>query len=152
VASKTVVLLPGDLPPDQLIFQHLYNLGADDPFWKNDLQFTRVNFTNAARGVINEFGVTGDVVDVKERLSAYLGPKKPREVFKKFYKGEQLQQIISATAKQYNPWTHWTLTNPVATNDFLARLRAGMHFVMRNGYNVDEAKLHALQVKPRKVS
>jgi predicted ATPase len=152
VASKTVVLLPGDLPPDQLIFQHLYNLGADDPFWKNDLQFTRVNFTNAARGVINEFGVTGDVVDVKERLSVYSGPKKPREVFKKFYKGEQLQQIISAPAKQYNPWTHWTLTNPLGTNDFLARLRAGMHFVMRNGYNVDEAKLRALEVKPRKVS
>lgn len=150
-ASKTVVLLPGDLPPDQLIFQHLYNLAADDPFWMNDLQFTRVVFTNAAREVINEFNVTGNVVDLKQRLSAYTGSKKPREVFKRFYKGEQFQQIISTTAKPYNPWTHWTQANPVATNDFLARLRTAMHGVMRNGYGVDEAKLQALEVKPRKI-
>jgi predicted ATPase len=30
---STVVLLPGELPPDQLLFQHLYNLKADDEFW-----------------------------------------------------------------------------------------------------------------------
>jgi AAA domain, putative AbiEii toxin, Type IV TA system len=150
--SKTVVLLPGELPPDQLIFQHLYNLAADDPFWKNDLQFTRQVFTNTAREVITDFGVAGNDVEVKERLSAYGGPKKPREVFKRFYKGEQFQQVISTGAKPYNPWMHWIQTNPAATNDFLAKLRTAMHDVMRKGYSVDEAKLQALEVKPRKIN
>lgn len=75
---KTVVLLPGDLPPDQLIFQHLYNLAADDPFWRNERQFTRVVFTNEARDVINEFEITGNAVDIKERVEAYVGAKKPQ--------------------------------------------------------------------------
>lgn len=149
---KTVVLLPGELPPDQLIFQYLYNLSAAHPFWTNDLQFTRAVFTSAARDVINEFGITGNVVDVKERLNAYGGSKTPREVFKKFYKSEQFQQIISVGAKPHNPWMHWTQNSPAATNDFLARLKAAMLGVMRHGFGVDEAKLHALEVKPRKIS
>lgn len=144
---KTVVLLPDLLPPDQLVFQHLYNLAADDPFWKNDLQFTRDVFTNAARDVISEFGVTGNVVDVKERLEAYTGKKTPREVFKKFYKGEEFQKLISAPAKPYNPWTHWTRTNPVETNNFLERLRATIHVVTRDSYGVDDIKL--LPLKPK---
>lgn len=31
---KTICSLPGELPPDQLIFQHLYNLPAEDGFWE----------------------------------------------------------------------------------------------------------------------
>ena len=45
---KTVIFLPGELPPDQLIFEYLYNLPADDDFWKNDIIFARPNFTSAA--------------------------------------------------------------------------------------------------------
>ncbi|MCW5620506.1 MAG: hypothetical protein KIS79_05295 [Burkholderiales bacterium] len=69
-AIRTVTLLPG-IPPDQLVFEHLYNLPAAHPFWKNDLQFTRDVFTNAAREVLNEFSINGDSVEVKERVAAY---------------------------------------------------------------------------------
>ncbi|WP_418004404.1 ATP-dependent nuclease [Mycobacterium sp. PDNC021] len=151
VVAKTVVVLPGELPPDQLIFQHLYNLPSSDPYWDNDLQFTRQVFTNAARDVIREFAVTGAVVDVKERLRAYAGTKKPREVFKKFYQGEQFRQVIAATAKPYNPWGHWIQTNPEKTNEFLEKLKAAMHGAMRNGYSVDVGKLQALEIKPKRV-
>lgn len=140
-----MVLLPNDLPPDQLIFQHLYNLHPADPFWKNELQFTRANFTNAAREVINEFEITGPYVDVKERLDAYEGKKKSREVFKRFYKGDEFQRLISATAKPYNPWSHWTRTNPAETKLFLDRLAVSVRTVMRDGFGVDELKLQALK-------
>lgn len=148
---RTVVLLPGTLPPDQLIFEHLFNLPASDEYWENDLQFTRDVFTNLAREVINEFAINDNSVDVSERITAYQGTKKPREVFKRFYKDANFQQLVSSGAKPYNPWKHWVECNPAACNEFLAKFRAALHGVMNNGYVVDPAKLTALKVKLKKV-
>jgi predicted ATPase/AcrR family transcriptional regulator len=148
---KTVVLLPGALPPDQLIFEHLYNLPADHEFWKNDRQFTRDVFTNLAREVINEFAINGNAADVKKRVDAYRGEKKPREVFKRFYKDDNFQKLVSSGAKPYNPWKHWIESNPAASNEFLEKFKTAIHGVMKNGYAVDVSKLTALEVKLRKV-
>jgi len=148
---KTVVLLPGNLPPDQLIFEYLYNLPASHEFWKNDLQFTRDLFTNAARELLNELEVNGESVNVKERLTAYHGEKKPREVFKRFYKGVELQELVSSGAKPYNPWRSWIESNPMIANEFLERFKIAIYGVMKNGYAVDTTKLTLLKVKLRKV-
>lgn len=148
---RTVVLLPGALPPDQLIFEHLYNLPADNDFWKNDLQFTRDVFTNSAREVINEFAINGNAADVKKRVAAYQGDKKPREVFKQFYRDAGFQQLVSSGEKPYNPWKHWVKINPAASNEFLEKFKTAIHGVMKDGYAVDVAKLTALEVKLRKV-
>ncbi len=144
---NTVVLLPGDLPPDQLIFEHLYNLPADHDFWKNDLQFTRDVFTNSAREVINEFAINGNTADVKKRVAAYRGGKKPRDVFKEFYKGVCFQQLLSSGNRPYNPWKHWVKTNPASSNEFLGKFKTAIHGVMKEGYAVDAAKLTVLEVK-----
>lgn len=144
---KTVVLLPGSLPPDQLIFEHLYNLSANDEFWKNELQFTREVFTNFARDVMNEFAINGNTVDVKELVAAYHGDKKPREVFKRFYQDATFQQLVSSGTKPYNPWKHWFKCNLVAGKDFLESFKVAIHGVMKNGYGVDVAKLNVLEVK-----
>jgi predicted ATPase len=148
---RTVVLLPGALPPDQLIFEHLYNLPSSHEFWKNDLQYTRDVFTNSAREVINEFAINGNAADVKERVAAYQGDKRPREVFKRFYKGKEFQELLSSGAKPYNPWKHWVESNPAASNEFLEKFRAAIHVVMKNGYTVDESKLAVLEVKRKRV-
>lgn len=147
---KTVVLLPGDLPPDQLIFEHLYNLGPDHAYWRNELQFTRTVFTNAASEVINEFGITGGVVDVRERLDSYAGRKTPREVFKRFYKSEQMQQVLTSGTKPHNPWKHWIDAHPEQTNDFLDRIHTALLGVMQNGFGVDASKLQSLGVTRKK--
>lgn len=148
---KTVVLLPGTLPPDQLIFEHLYNLSPGHEFWKNDMQFTRDVFTNSAREVINEFAINGNIADVKNSVAAYQGDKTPREVFKRFYKGADFQKLVTSGAKPYNPWRHWVESNPAAGNEFLEKFKAAIHCVMKNGYTVDVSKLTVLEVKLRKV-
>lgn len=148
---KTVVILPGALPPDQLIFEHLYNLPADHEFWKNDLRFSRSVFTNAASEVRREFAITAGTVDVKERVAAYQGDKKPRDVFKRFYKGADFQQLVSSGAKPCNPWRHWVESNPAASNEFLEKFKATIHDVMKSGYAVDAGKLTVLEVKLKKV-
>jgi predicted ATPase len=148
---KTVVLLPGALPPDQLIFEHLYNLPPGHEFWKNDMQFTRDVFTNSAREVINEFAINGNAADVKNSVAAYQGGKTPREVFKRFYKDADFQKLVTSGAKPYNPWRHWVESNPAASNEFLEKFNAAIHGVMKNGYTVNVSKLTVLEVKLRKV-
>lgn len=143
---KTVVVLPGSLPPDQLIFEHLYNLPANDLFWQNGLQFTRDVFTNAAAEVIREFAIMGDHVDVKASLAAYTGEKKPREVFKRFYKDVEFQKILASVTRSPNPWKHWVEKNLDASNDFLQKFEHAIRSVMAGGYAVDANKLAALKV------
>jgi hypothetical protein len=148
---KTVVLLPGQLPPDQLIFQHLYDLPAADDFWKNDLQFTRDIFTNEARETIKELKIKGAKVDLVERIKAYKGEQKPRDIFKNFYNGPELQKLFSGGGKPHNAWMHWIDKNPALANKFLEQFKATIYGVMKNGYAVDDAKLTALEVKLKKV-
>lgn len=148
---KTVVLLPGDLPPDQLIFEHLYNLPAEDAFWQNALLFDREVFTNAARGTINELKITGIQVDLNERIQAYKGALVKRDIFKNFYKGDEVQKVVSCGTKPYSAWRHWIKCNPVLVNQFLEQFRAAIYGVMKNGYAVDDAKLITLKVTLKKV-
>ena len=148
---KTVVLLPGNLPPDQLIFEQLYNLPASHDFWKNDLQFTRDVFTNTAAEVIREFAISGNTVDVKERVTAYEGSKTPREVFKRFYKDVEFQKLLVSGAKPYNPWKYWVESNPEVSNKILSAFKSAMCNVMQHGYAVDVAKLATLEVKLKRV-
>lgn len=149
---KTVVLLPGSLPPDQLIFEYLYNLPANDDFWKNDLGYARPNFTNSAAEIIREFAINGETVDVKERLNAYQGTGKPREIFKRFYKNPDFQRLFTTVSKPYNPWMHWINTHPVASNAFLEQFKAALNHAMKVGYSVGAAKLTALDIKLKKVT
>jgi predicted ATPase len=149
---KTVVILPGDLPPDQLIFEHLYNLPPNNPFWQNNLQFSREVFTNSAgRDVIRELAISGDKVDLKECLAAYRGNKVKRDIFKNFYNSPEIQSLVAASVRPSNAWSHWVTKNPNATNVFLEAFREVLYGVMKNGYAVDDAKLTALEVKLKKV-
>lgn len=148
---KTIVLLPGKFPPDQLIFQYLHNLPAEDEFWKNDLQFTRDVFTDAARDTINELKITSPMVDLDERIKAYKGAQKPRYIFKKFYKGVEVQKLLSCGNKPYGAWKHWIRSNPVLVNQFLEQFKDAIYGVMKNGYAVDDAKLTTLKVTLKKV-
>ena len=149
---KTVVLLPGNLPPDQLIFEHLYNLPSGDDFWKNDMLFTRDVFTNSAAEILREFGIRGDRADVKTALVTYAGnaddkKKKSREIFKRFYKNEEFQKIVATVSKPSNPWKHWVEKHPDASNEFLQKFEFAIRGVMTSGYAVDVSKLARLKVK-----
>ncbi len=149
---KNVVLLPGELPPDQLIFEYLYNLPPEDIFWKNGLRFSREVFTNnAGREAISELGINGPVANLKERLAAYTGNKTKRDIFKDFYSSADIQVLFAASFKPINAWRHWVENNPQATNNFLDAFKVAIHGVMKNGHAVDNVKLNALEIKLKKV-
>lgn len=148
---KTVVLLPGNLPPDQLIFEFLYNLPASDDFWRNDLLFTRDVFTNSAAEVIREFKISGGKIDLSKKIAVYKGGKVPREIFKRFYKSAEFQKIVISGEKKHNPWKYWIEKNRSGSNLFLTKFKEIMCYVMKTGYAVDATKLTVLDVKLKKV-
>ncbi|MBZ0207277.1 MAG: AAA family ATPase [Flavobacteriales bacterium] len=156
---KTVVLLPGGLAPDRLIFQYLYNLPAGHEFWRNELQYSRENFKQSAAEVISKLRITGNTVDITERELAYTSEpneskkvraEKLREIFKRFYKDPEFQKLVGHATKPYNPWKHWVDNNPEATNQFLSQFEAALRGVMKKGFNVPAEKLSAIQVKLKK--
>ena len=148
---RTVVVLPGKLPPDQLIFEYLYNLPASHAFWQNARQYSRPVFTNSAAEVIREFSISGATVDVSERVAAYDGKLTPRDIFKRFYKNVDFQGLVSGGATTYNPWKSWVDNNPQDCNVFLTQFEAAIKGVMKNGYLVDAAKLDVVKMKPKKI-
>jgi predicted ATPase len=146
---KTILLLPGHLPPDQLIFEYLYNLAAGHAIWKNSLPFTRPALTLSASELIRELHITGDSVDIKERIAAYQGgdndkKTKVREMFKRFYKNEEFQKLVTS---DNNPWKSWAESNQEDCNEFLSVILALMRNIMKDAYFVDEGKLSALTVR-----
>lgn len=143
---KTVIFLPGILPPDQLLFEYMYNLPPEHRYWKNALGFTRDVFTNIARELINEFSITQKKIDMKEILATYSGDKKPRRLFKNFFNTPEFQPLVSSGVKSYNPWRDWVENNPALVNGFLEKFMAGMYYVMKNGYAVNTANLSLLDV------
>ncbi|MFC3117349.1 ATP-dependent nuclease [Cellvibrio fontiphilus] len=148
---ETVILLPGHLPPDQLIFEYLYNLPADHSFWRNPQQFTRQVFTNAASELISTLSIRGASVNIEERITTYqanqnqAAAKKPREMFKRFYKEETIRAFIES--KQ--PWNSWISDNRESCDQFLSSLLVKLRKVMKSGHSVDEAKLVSLRVQLR---
>ncbi|HFC6395530.1 TPA: ATP-dependent endonuclease [Neisseria polysaccharea] len=156
-SHKTIVLLPGHLPPDQLIFEYLYNLRDDHPYWQNELNFSRSVFTNLAREVTSAFSITGNEVNIKERVESYTRNKrqedKPaRDIFKNFYKNETIHNLCHSNHKAYNPWVAWIGENPELVNKFLNNFKNTMCHIMQKGYSVDPAKLSALNVKLKRVN
>lgn len=148
---ETIVLLPGSLPPDQLLFEYLYNFPANHAFWKNDQQFSRDVFTNSARELIAELKITGDEVSVSDLLAPYRASnrkedrKTPREMFKRFYKQEEIKSFIDTGA----PWKQWVEDNRDDCNRFVNEMLVKLRKVLKNGHFVDEAKLATLQVKSK---
>ncbi len=64
----SIVRLPGNLPPDQLIFEYLYNLPEDHVIWKNKIQFDRDVLDEIATSVISRLNLPNKKVDLKEYL------------------------------------------------------------------------------------
>lgn len=149
---KSIVLLPGKLPPDQLIFEFLYNLPRDDAIWQNTISFTRSVFTRSASQIISKLSISGDSVDLEPLIAAYRdgdekeSKKKLREVFKAFYKTTDFQSFLNLKGKS-NPWQRWIDDNQDSFNEFRTLFADRLARTMRDGHGVDSSKLHLIERK-----
>jgi predicted ATPase len=145
----SIVLLPGRLPPDQLIFEFLYNLPPDDKIWKNTILFTRANLTSIARSIISRLSLVGSSIDLKsaiqeERESVNAkGGKSVRELFKDFYNNAEFQLFLKGPV-EFNPWSRWVKDNKDLHQKFIDLFCEKLTQTMTNGHHIDRAKVAQL--------
>jgi len=139
---STVVLLPGALPPDQLIFEFLYNLPADDPIWRNQLHFTRPVFTKVSRAIITALKINGeDTVDIGSLVSQYrsgtsTGKSSARDIFKAFYKNEEFQAFLKIKGAA-NPWRRWLSENEDLVAAFREEAADKVKKILKDGFGIE---------------
>ena len=142
----TIVLLPGILPPDQLLFEYLFNLPASHEIWTNPQQITRPVFTAAASDLIRELSISTASIDVKTLVETYrAGDKakkeKLREYFKAFYKAPDIQAFVAQKKASFNPWRSWMQANDPLKTQFISQFVAKLRKIMADGFSVDSSKL-----------
>lgn len=149
---KSIVLLPGSLPPDQLIFEYLYNLPAENEIWSNPIKFTRPVFTRIASQIITELSIIEPTLDLKQKVAAYHADnkevkKKLRVIFKNMYKDPEFQVFMFQRTAKYCPWRCWARDNQTMCSDFVSRFVIQLAATMSEGYYVDKSKLVFLNYK-----
>lgn len=149
------VSLPGTLPPDQLIFNFLFNIKNDDSFWEQPylkgsaISPSLIHNLNEYCNIMNEFDLKqGD--DLKEKLSDYLVLNKNgsvhgkiRNLFKAFYKESTIQKFLLDKKKPSQNIFYSILdAQKDWKSQFLTDFEKSLLFVYEHGYNMskDQAK------------
>lgn len=142
----TIALLPGTIPPDQLVFEYLFNLPASHEIWTNPQQITRPVFTAAASDLIRELSIATATIDVKSLVETYRAgdetkKKKLREFFKSFYKSADIQSFVAQKKAMHHPWRSWVQANEPLKTQFCNQFVAKLKKIMFDGFSVDSSKL-----------
>ncbi|TBM14743.1 AAA family ATPase [Hafnia paralvei] len=146
--KSNICLLPSDLPPDQLLFEFLYNLDADDSYWKNDAKLTKSVFLRIAGNIIQELNIDTDV-DEKIILQNYLDEYrrknqqfngKIRDMFKIFSKEKEIKKLVEGKVKD-NPYRYWARMNDEKSSNFINSFINALEYVLITGHGLDRARV-----------
>ena len=98
----SIIQLPSVLPPDQLIFEFLFNLSPDDIFWKNKVMYTRLIFLKSAEEILTALKITGMTksISMRDLAKDYQSNKKPEQkslriLFKDFSHDKDFLKMVS---------------------------------------------------------
>ncbi|WP_336220713.1 ATP-dependent nuclease [Citrobacter amalonaticus] len=144
--NKNVCLLPTSLPPDQLLFEFLCNLDADDNYWKNTDGFNKPVFERAGRDIFTKLNITtkpGENIKLQEYIDLYrakAGYQKGqiREMFKNFAKEEEILKVVNGKVS-VNPYRYWSKLNKIDADKFVDRFVSGLRYVLVSGHGLENA-------------
>ncbi|WP_312153409.1 AAA family ATPase [Lelliottia nimipressuralis] len=142
---ENVVKLPKELPPDQLIFEFLYNLDASDDFWKNNIRYTKPYFLEKTVRIIDVLELTEDEIDLAAKIASMDKTKLQgialRNLFKSFVEETSFQQLVKNGGVNYNPYRRWALNYPLLVDKFNTSLIESLRFVIGEELGVETDKL-----------
>lgn len=143
--EKNLCLLPSTLPPDQMIFEFLYNLPPDDAYWENKNKFTKAVFMKTAKDIIATLKIGNAPIDLKILIDNYKKVNKNhggrvRKLFKDFAHTTQFQAQVKGRVKD-NPYRYWVEKNPVQSDSFKNELIKSLKVIMISGHGVDSATI-----------
>lgn len=152
VKHDNVVKLPGALPPDQIIFEYLYNLDAGDDFWKNNpLHYTKDYFYEKSNPIISALGINEEKINLSEKIKKIDKTKfdgsKLRELFKKFIQEQALQELIKSGGVYYNPYRKWAEDNLILVDKFNDALIEALRFVIGEEFGLNPERVKSVVTK-----
>ncbi|EPK8421163.1 AAA family ATPase, partial [Acinetobacter baumannii] len=139
---KNTLCLPGTLPPDQLLFDFLYRLPADDMYWKNNkISFSKPVFLRIASPILEFFNLDQtptenydlETIILEKRASSSESGGKAREKFKNFYKNEIIQSLIKGKISD-NPFRVMIDYNPEKYNTFQEDFKKTLLYVISTNH------------------
>lgn len=148
---SNVIKLPTQIPPDQLLFEFLFNLDPADEYWQNSMGFTRPVFVDISNNIIFNFKINDEMRPIN--LADIIKKNKPnaegkkgeegkiRDLFKKFSVHQDIQKIMKTV--QTNPYRRWIKDNPDQADIFREKFKTALTHVLINGHNVNSAKINA---------
>jgi AAA15 family ATPase/GTPase len=146
----SVILLPSQLPPDQLIFEFLFNLPATDEFWKNKAMYTRLVFLKSVEEIRSALKIPAGAVSISmaDLADAYQNQKTPnkkalRVIFKDFAHNADFLKMVNGPVGK-NPYRMWAKQNPVACDAFRDSFEKLLRNTLTKGFGVDTVKLAVL--------
>ncbi|MFW8080066.1 AAA family ATPase, partial [Klebsiella pneumoniae] len=70
-AEKSLCLLPTTLPPDQLLFEFMYNLDKEDSYWQKNNGFTKVVFLKISADIIDRLNIVEEKISLSDVIKNY---------------------------------------------------------------------------------
>ncbi|MCC4799063.1 AAA family ATPase [Enterovibrio norvegicus] len=137
-------LLPNILPPDQMIFEFLYNLPDDDEYWKNKNMFTKPVFMRISQDIISRLNLGEAPIKLSEKIRELDGSRsdsgspKVRDLFKKFAQSNEFKKMVSGPVK-YNPYRYWVDANPDISYEYKYDFIKSLKYIMTYGHGIDSA-------------
>lgn len=147
---ESILKLPGALPPDQLIFEFLYNLPPEDPYWRNTSGFNKPVFISLCEKIseLLQIDPADEKIDMVQLVVAYrkrsgIEDQRLRSHFKNFAKNSTFLSMVNGGAAK-NPYRAWAKHNAELTEGFRENLRKSLRSTMINGHGIDSALLKIL--------
>ncbi|ELQ6222773.1 AAA family ATPase [Cronobacter turicensis] len=143
--EKNLCILPTDLPPDQLIFEFLYNLEPSDEFWKGNNGFTKVLFRRISADIIDKLKLGDAPISLNDYIADFKKGKNEdsikgviRTLFKEFAHNSLFLSLVNGPVAK-NPYRYWIKHHPEEAAQFKDNFRKNLLHVLINGYGVESA-------------
>lgn len=143
-AHKNIIKLPGNIPPDQLLFEFLYKLAEDDLYWENKHGFTKAVFHGmpSVTSISNALSLPSQVdnsFSLKTFIDDFEYPenemKRLRSLFKNFFKSPEIQTLIKS-ANILNPFRYLVSKCPTLKDEFSQKVVIATKFVLTKNKGV----------------
>lgn len=148
---KSMICLPSTLPPEQLIFEFLFNLPANHIFWKNSIRYTKIVFIRSVNKIINELSInrSANSIDLQSVIDTYKNNGKPKSVkLRRLFKDEfayntDFLKLVKGKVSE-NPYRLWIKENTEAADAFKTSFTDKIKQTLISGHGVDSARLSVL--------
>ncbi|GKI82912.1 TPA: AAA family ATPase [Klebsiella pneumoniae] len=147
-AEKSLCLLPTILPPDQLLFEFMYNLDKEDSYWQKNNGFTKVVFLKISADIIEKLNIVEEKISLSDVIKNYRKGKSTesvkgelRSLFKSFAQNDKVRELLTGPVNK-NPFRYWLKHNPEYKVEFKNKFESSLINALINGFGIESGKVY----------